>query len=374
MNTVNALHHQAMEFVDQAMLEQRAGNQESAIKLFERATEYELAAIDSMSEPAEPTYSVLHRSAASMAMNANQLRQAERIINKALAQNPHPEIADEMRELLERIYFQWNLERNSATMARGCLELSLAGPSVGYGIVHSKELIRRINSTIEMITRTAERTLKIPFRESGQANKDVREYYQPWISALRAGSFGVVINFISTKGQMSFPEMVGVSEVIDEFMTLMEFLDKSGISEIQERIPDQAYLTNFLSLAKKVAPDGKEIQKVGFTSIGDHGHRSVIISKVASDLPLPPPTEPAFIEPEPVEILGTLRFADATSNDHNNIKIVDGNGKSHNIRVLPGMMDDIVRPMWGRLVTVNGVRAGTVIELQEVKEAEELEA
>ena len=363
-----------MEFVDQAMLEQRAGNQESAIKLFEQATEYELAAIESMAEPVEPTYSVLHRSAASMAMNANQLRQAERIINKALAQNPHPEIADEMRELLERIYFQWSLERNSATISHGSLELSLAGPSVGYGIVHSKELFGRIDSAIKMITRTAERTLKIPFRESGQVNKDVREYYQPWISALRAGSFGVVINFISTKGQMSFPEMVGVSEVIDEFMTLMEFLDKSEISEIQERISDQAYLTNFLSLAKKVAPDGKEIQKVGLTSIGDHGHRSVIISKVASDLPLPPPMEPAFIEPEPVEILGTLRFADATSNDHNNIKIVDGNGKSHNIRVLPGMMDDIVRPMWGRLVTVNGVRAGTVIELQEVKEAEELEA
>ena len=124
MNTVNALHHQAMEFVDQAMLEQRAGNQESAIKLFEQATEYELAAIDAMAEPVEPTYSVLHRSAASMAMNANQLRQAERIINKALAQNPHPEIADEMRELLERIYFQWNLERNSATMSHGSMELS----------------------------------------------------------------------------------------------------------------------------------------------------------------------------------------------------------------------------------------------------------
>ena len=109
MSNVTELHHQAMDFVDLAMEENRLGNKDEAVRLFTRATESELAAIDAMKEPLEPSYSVLHRSAASMAMNANLFSEAERILAKALSRGPHPEIAEEMRVLLEEVYFRWNL-------------------------------------------------------------------------------------------------------------------------------------------------------------------------------------------------------------------------------------------------------------------------
>jgi hypothetical protein len=43
---------------------------------------------------------VLHRSAASLAVECFQLREAERLIGRALAGNPPPDIADELRDLL----------------------------------------------------------------------------------------------------------------------------------------------------------------------------------------------------------------------------------------------------------------------------------
>jgi hypothetical protein len=43
---------------------------------------------------------VLHRSAASLAVDCLQLREAERLIGRALAGNPPPDIDDELRDLL----------------------------------------------------------------------------------------------------------------------------------------------------------------------------------------------------------------------------------------------------------------------------------
>jgi hypothetical protein len=55
----------------------------------------------------EPTRSMLHRSAASLAVKCCQLREAERLIGRALAGNPPPDIADELRDLLlDAVYSQ----------------------------------------------------------------------------------------------------------------------------------------------------------------------------------------------------------------------------------------------------------------------------
>jgi hypothetical protein len=55
----------------------------------------------------EPTHSVLHRSAAVLALECSELREAERLIGRALAGNPPVDIANELRDLLlEEVYPQ----------------------------------------------------------------------------------------------------------------------------------------------------------------------------------------------------------------------------------------------------------------------------
>lgn len=102
-------HNQAMDLVETAILERTRGHKEKAIQLYAEALELELAAIrelDERGECAEPTWSVLHRSAGWMAFNSNQFRRAEKLASKALAGDPHPEIAEELRDLLEEIYMR----------------------------------------------------------------------------------------------------------------------------------------------------------------------------------------------------------------------------------------------------------------------------
>ena len=106
MNNRTNHHQQAMDLVEAAILERMRGNPARTEELYAEALELELAAIREMEErndQSEPTWSVLHRSAGWMALNSHQLRRAEQLAAKGLAGDPHPEIAEELRDLLEQI-------------------------------------------------------------------------------------------------------------------------------------------------------------------------------------------------------------------------------------------------------------------------------
>lgn len=112
MSAMNDFHHQAINHAARGFMEQMQGAIESASRHFEQALELELAAIGELTEPVEPTHSVLHRSAGWMAFHCGQYRKAEQLATFALAKEPPPEIAHELRELLQEVYAQW-LERSA---------------------------------------------------------------------------------------------------------------------------------------------------------------------------------------------------------------------------------------------------------------------
>lgn len=113
MKIAKELHNKAMDLVESAVLERMRGNMEVTIQLYSEALELELAAIAEMEvngQTAEPTWSVLHRGAGWMAFNSKQYRRAEQLASKALAGNPHPEIAEELRALWKQANAHLSLE------------------------------------------------------------------------------------------------------------------------------------------------------------------------------------------------------------------------------------------------------------------------
>ena len=77
------------------------GATEQAAQLTRQAFEQETqaAALIASILDAEPTRSVLHRSAASLAIECGEFRAAERLITTALSGNSPPEIAEELKDL-----------------------------------------------------------------------------------------------------------------------------------------------------------------------------------------------------------------------------------------------------------------------------------
>ena len=93
-------HDYAMEaafFADEA---RQQGDLEKAAELFERALELELQALSEAKDTAGLWGAVLHRSAAWLALDCNQPRLAEKLACQALAGDPDPTIADQLREVL----------------------------------------------------------------------------------------------------------------------------------------------------------------------------------------------------------------------------------------------------------------------------------
>ncbi|MBY0523706.1 MAG: hypothetical protein K2R98_09910 [Gemmataceae bacterium] len=119
MNSVKDLHREAMRFVDEAESARHNGNTTVARERLRQAFDHERQAADLVAGDLcqEPTRSVLHRSAASLALECGALREAERLIATALSGEPPDEIAEELRDLLEQVYFGGKKGRRPLTTA-----------------------------------------------------------------------------------------------------------------------------------------------------------------------------------------------------------------------------------------------------------------
>ena len=94
-----------MDLFESALLTARAGNLAQSRRLFNRALDKEAAAADSVATDydLEPTRSILHRSAASIALRIGDVQRARHYVEAGLAGNPPTDIREEMEVLNEQI-------------------------------------------------------------------------------------------------------------------------------------------------------------------------------------------------------------------------------------------------------------------------------
>lgn len=365
MSTPRDLHRSAMDFAVQGFMAQMSPDPDAAIPLFEQALELELAAIAALPEIVEPTYSVLHRSAGWMAVHCRQFRQAERLACIALAGEPSADIAAELRDLWEHSNFHRHLAQAEMDLSRGEIRMNLVGRSVANGVAALSDLLPRVDNIQKLIYRIAQRMLNHPYR--ARVPGEIRSRYLAFASAPTSGSFAIALRLGHPSPQSSLAGFFGPDDVIGEFIDLMDIANSGNFEAVEERIPDQSYQQNFIGLSKGIAPDGHKISQVGFATNSNGSIRTVAVTRPASQIK-PAGAETPHKGTEPIEVQGILRYADASISNRNRIKLIEDNGQSHDIMVPPGLMDDIVRPMWNLPVTVSGTRRlnQTVIRLNDI--------
>jgi hypothetical protein len=369
--TPTELHDTAMALADDALDARRRGDAVTAKELFRRAFESESLAATAVAaaEAVEPTRSILFRSAASLALQAERLRDAERLVATGLAGNPPDEIADELRDLLEQINFERHLELRGVELEKHEFQLSMSGNAVGFGVTDSKEFVSRVEVMQKLVYRTAERKRGQPYREKGlPKDKETRDL-EVFMSVPRAASFAVTLR-LGAPEQMTLPGSqldVFVSGVIDELLNCLKFFDESNVSALHERIPDPPYYRNFMALAKAFAPDGEHVKIVGLTSTRDTAIQRVLLKTPRPKAPRVAPSSSSA--DKPIEIVGTLKFADDTQQT-GRIQLLDNGGKRHKVIVPEGMMTDIVRPMWDTVVVVSGRKTSRGLVLEDITPVE----
>ena len=105
MSKLQEIHKKAMDLAEQADLAKLRGHTEQVQDFLRQALSLELEAAHMIADDlaAEPTRSVLHRSAASLAIECDELQTAEKLIARALAGSPPSDVEEELKDLFLQI-------------------------------------------------------------------------------------------------------------------------------------------------------------------------------------------------------------------------------------------------------------------------------
>jgi hypothetical protein len=105
MSQIQELHQQAMDLAEMAQVAKLKSNLDLASQLSRQAFEKERLAAELIADnfAAEPTRSILYRSAATLAIDCGEIHSAEHLIAVALSGNPPIEIAEELKDLFVQI-------------------------------------------------------------------------------------------------------------------------------------------------------------------------------------------------------------------------------------------------------------------------------
>ncbi len=122
---IGSAHQRAMELADEGLHLRRAGEHEAALPKFRDAFELESKAAELISKDLQPGHGVLHRSAATLALDANQIDEAMRLIEEGLDAAPIPSVREELEELRRLAQphdIKWRLARDPAVVLQHTLD------------------------------------------------------------------------------------------------------------------------------------------------------------------------------------------------------------------------------------------------------------
>jgi hypothetical protein len=366
------LHKEAMKLASEAYFAHFQGDVDRSDSLNREAFEREKEAAYLLRDTLdiEPTRSVLCRSAASLAIDCCFHREAEKLIAMGLFGDPPEEIAEELRDLLETVYFERHLRQRGIQLTDNEFQVSLVGSEVGFGYAASEQVTTRVQSIENLIFRTAERKSNTPFRRGNRPRKELRREISPYLSTPRAASYS--ITFRLGGNQLSLPTMGLPEQVLDDIFCGLELINNSNFEQLRAIIADQDYYQNFVGLIQNIAPDGKKVKMVGFTSQKGENEQKIMLSTPRSQLReiFENGSGESNQEGERVEIKGILKFADSTNINNGVIKIISENGPTYRIQVPLGLMSDVVRPLYESEVVVKGVIRRQKIHLSNIEPAE----
>lgn len=369
MSRIKELHNKAMELADIAFVEKLNGRTEVEKELLKEAfyLEKEAAILSKEEKVGEPSISILLKSAASLALNCDELREAEQLVGLALSGEPHYEIAEELRNLLEEINFQRHLKLNGVSLSKEELQLVLSGPGIGYGMAKTDEVLNRINIFEKISIRTLERIFGIKFREKGSVSTIIKDILQSYVSAFRPASFAMTIRFGQPTDQMELPGFNKVHEIIDDIVENIRLVNEGEYEKLRKKINDEAYFKNFVGLSKELAPDGENINLVGITIYRDGKEIPTPFTRKRDDMKsvISEIMEESFSDGSKkiVELTGRLF---AANDDKNNIRLSVEGRKKFTV-IVPDGLGDIVKKYWGEQVRIKALEVKkNVVELIEI--------
>lgn len=375
LKEVEKIHDEAMDLLDKSHVALMKKDDDLARQLKLQAYNKEKEAANRLiNEDVEPSRSILFRSAASLAYDLGLFGEAEKLACLGLIGFPPEWVAEELRDLYENINQGRHLDVKGSRLSDEEFQMSLTGNDVGSGFARFEDYLPRAEAVTKLIQRTAQR--KTQHGEfSKRIPKSILDSFTPYISVPRAASFAVTFKIAIPGEQIALFEDVSKKDIIKEVLDCIELLECNKVEELRTKIDSQDYYDNFVGICDNLLPDGDSIKTVGFTYSSDSGEKRIVVKTVKEMLEvsaeLPTTSSNNLLDGiengEEITIRGILQVADK-SKDKAEIRI-SCNDVLYRVRVPEGQIDDVVRPLWDKIVILKGKKhSKTIIDLEKIQE------
>lgn len=364
-------HKEAMNLAEQGLIAKLANDSDRYNLLIAQAfqLEKEVALSQKDNITFEPSRSVLFRSAASLAFQANLYDEAEKLIHQALSGNPPSEIRLELYDILKELLFKRELKAQEEQYSDDQVNLRFEGPKIGYGFAPINIIIKKLENFKKLFYRTVQRLNDFEFDLDKKTINNIHKVYPIFLSATMAGSYSVNLRFGAVENQLQLPFEITPTEIIEDISTNISLVGEDNYENLSKNIKDQKFLNNFIHLSKNIAPDGKNINNVELTTKYRGKSKIINLSRTSKEIDKLTKHQSSSPNVEKITIIGELQAAQKVKS--NEITVVDEENNSHKIVVAEELIDDIVRPHWGEKVAVTVSMKGKRKEFNEIERCED---
>ncbi|MBW4658377.1 MAG: hypothetical protein KME15_06865 [Drouetiella hepatica Uher 2000/2452] len=368
-------HTRSEEYASQAEELHRQQDLNRAAGLYRLSAEAEVNALNNLDSSKTRTIGITAVSAASLYFKAQEFLQAKRVAHKWLATELLPPFAvEELEDLLQTIRYEESRAKSGIQFIEGKVLVSVRGGEVLYGAAPLDLVLRKVDQIRNMLYRTTELLLDIPFRTGRPPTQDVKDQCDPWVFQAAPGSYQFEVRVRKPKNfeqlKLSFPGMsdsdakLRVEQITQKFLEVIRATSQDPEGELTEVVPNEEYRGAFLKLTRELAPPltGKSFNEIEIKSISDAEFRPVILvpntrEAIKNVLKKSEPELPELPEYKVTQLRGTLRGLQL-DDDWVEIRIDGENQKNQKVYGAKEEIDDVVGPMVNRRVVAEVIERG----------------
>lgn len=348
------LHREASALANRARIAQFDGDESEYLDLTQQAFRKEFESAKQLREdPSHHMFTILHRSAATLAYRCGEYEYAEDLVLYGLKRSTGSHLRDELYSLLDRVRLAQKYGMSADELEVEDLVMTLRGIEANRTLIEPSSLTRRINNFSTLIRNTIGSINNYSFRERGKVNRNYGVFAT--VPSLGSYKIGMTMTYLGTK---RFPDISYFDGVRQKFLENLRLFNNGDLERLRNDFEDERYFLNMVGLAKELAPDGRLITSVGIEADIEGQRKRLLFDSTRDELnqlilPLDEQSvsDDYRITDETDTAVGVLHYADAVKNV---IKLHPDSGKPWHIVVPEGLAEDVVKPYFGDRVRVVG--------------------
>ncbi len=349
-------HSKSEQLAIQAGVENRARNSDKAIALYKAAADFEQRALLALDSSKTRTRGITAVSAVALHYKGRDFDASERLAYLMLSDASIPDFAKtELRNLVQAIWTESTKRDAGVSFMPGHVLVSVKGGEVVTGGAPLDLIVDKVQTIQSMFYRTIEHSKALPHRRAGRPAKEIQDACRPWLFQSPPGSYQFSVAIQKPSQPDFFNEEIDPEDIARKFLEIVSAAGDNNSEALKEIVPDDAYRTTFLKLARSLAPTGSTFDSIEFRAAGDIRPVSLttnakdnIKQQIRAQAPKPP------LDGTPAELRGVLR---AVHLDKDWLEVIV-DGRAVHVEDVKDAVDDVIGPMINRSVIVKTIKVG----------------